>query len=233
MHLIKKDQRLVRLLNLRSARLVFSVKQIMNYLLVVLMAAFSACAQSQPYVVKSIGGPCEDCQMMFDGIPSRLESKSTLTPTGEPGEQLVIRGTIFKPDGKTPAPDVILYVYQTDNRGLYSKGKNQQHAIRHGHLRGWVKTNAKGEYEFNTIRPASYPNSKNPQHIHPIIYEPNKGYYWIDEYLFDDDPLLTATERSHAPNRGGSGIIKVTKDTNGVWHGKRDIVLGLNVDNYK
>jgi protocatechuate 3,4-dioxygenase beta subunit len=169
---------------------------------------------------------------MFDGMPERIEAKTNLVAATEPGEPLVIRGVIYKPDGKTPAPGVILYVYQTDSKGLYSKGNNQTQAVRHGHIRGWVKTNAKGEYEFKTIRPASYPNSNSPQHIHPIVFEPDKGYYWIDEYQFEDDPLLTVPEKSKVVNRGGSGVISLTKNTAGVWHGKRDIILGLNVRNY-
>lgn len=202
------------------------------YALIGLTIALSGCGQTHLYTKVQIGGPCEDCQLMFEGIPSTLASSASIVPSKEPGEPMVIRGIIYKQDEKTPAPDVILYVYQTDNTGRYSKEAGQQQGVKHGHLRGWIKTNAKGEYEFKTIRPASYPNSNNPQHIHPIIYEPNKGYYWIDEYQFEDDPLLTVRERSHAANRGGSGIIKVAKDKNGVWQGKRDIVLGLNVDNY-
>ncbi len=194
--------------------------------------ALSSCAQNQSYVKTQIGGPCEDCQMMFDGIPETISAQTSLTAADETGEPLIIRGTIYKADGKTPSADVILYVYQTDSKGLYSKGTTQTKAVRHGHIRGWVKSNAKGEYEFKTIRPASYPNSNSPQHIHPIIYEPGKGYYWIDEYVFDDDPLLTASEKSKVSNRGGSGIIKLAKDKNGVWQGKRDIILRLNISDY-
>ncbi|MEQ1584627.1 MAG: intradiol ring-cleavage dioxygenase [Cyclobacteriaceae bacterium] len=206
----------------------------MEYKLIValLVMTISACAQNQSFTKKQIGGPCEDCQMMFDGIPNVLESKTKLAQVGEPGEPMIISGIIFKQDGKTPASGIVLYVYQTDSKGLYSKSTNQTQAIRHGHLRGWVKTNAKGEYEFKTIRPASYPNSSNPQHIHPIIYEPGKGYYWIDEYMFDDDPLLDSNERSHVNNRGGSGILKLERNSAGEWEGTRNIVLGLNVANY-
>lgn len=199
-------------------------------LIALLTTSISACGQGQSYTKKPLGGSCEDCEMMFDGIPSQLEATTNLAPKGEAGEPLMITGMIYQPDGRTPAPNIILYVYHTDNNGLYSKGKNQQHAIRHGHLRGWVKTNAQGQYEFKTIRPASYPNSHSPQHIHPIVYEPGNGYYWIDEYWFDDDPYLTARERTMAQNRGGSGIIKLSKDSAGVWRGKRDIVLGLNIN---
>lgn len=202
----------------------------MKHLMITVLLAVTAiaCTQSQTFTKKQLGGPCEDCQLMFDGIPETLQPKATLALADEPGERLIIRGVIFQQDGKTPAADVILYVYHTDNQGNYSKGKNQRQGIRHGHLRGWMKTNAQGEYEFKTIRPASYPNSNNPQHIHPIIHEPGKGYYWIDEYLFEDDPKLTTGERAKVVNRGGSGIIKLTKN-DGTWYGTRNIVLGQNV----
>ncbi|QLH32909.1 MAG: hypothetical protein HWD62_11215 [Cyclobacteriaceae bacterium] len=201
------------------------------YAIIGLTIALSSCAQNQTGNRKQIGGPCEDCQLMFNGMPAVIESNTSLVNETEPGEPLIIRGIIYKTDGKTPAPGVILYLYQTDNKGLYSKGKIPTLATKHGHIRGWVKTNSKGEYEFKTIRPASYPNSNNPQHIHPIVYETAKGYYWIDEYQFEDDPLLTPAAKAQVSNRGGSGIISLTKDDAGVWHGRRDIVLGLNVRN--
>jgi protocatechuate 3,4-dioxygenase beta subunit len=206
----------------------------MKKLLVLFICFFLAlhgCAQTRYNVRKQIGGPCEDCQMMFDGMPEHITHRVHLAAADEPGDRLVIGGTIYQPDGKTPAEGIILYVYHTDNNGLYSRGADQKYAIRHGHLRGWVKTNVKGEYEINTIRPASYPQSKSPQHIHPIVFEPTKGYYWIDEYVFEDDPFLTDNERSKASNRGGSGIIRLIKNKNGVWEGRRDIVLGLHVEN--
>jgi len=202
------------------------------YAFIGITLAISSCAQDRTLTKNQIGGPCEDCQMMFDGMPAIIEATTTIVSETEPGSPLIIRGVIYKSDGKTPAPGVILYVYQTDNSGLYAKGKNQTQAIRHGHIRGWVKTNSKGEYDIKTIRPASYPNSNNPQHIHPIIYEPTKGYYWIDEFQFEDDPLLTPAARAHVSDRGGSGIISLTKNSAGVWQGKRDIILGLNVSNY-
>jgi protocatechuate 3,4-dioxygenase beta subunit len=198
---------------------------------VVLLLAFTiACAQKKSE--KSVGGPCEDCQMMFDGMPAKLSASTSLAPADEPGEKLIITGTIFKRDGKTPASDVILYVYHTDAKGLYSPAPNQKDAKRHGHLRGWIKTDASGKYSITTIRPASYPNGRAPQHIHPLIKEPDLSLYWIDEYLFDDDPYLTSEEKGHQQKRGGSGIIHLTKNSEGIWTGKRDIILGLNIPSY-
>jgi protocatechuate 3,4-dioxygenase beta subunit len=193
--------------------------------------AVTGCAQS-PSAERRVGGGCEDCALMFAGMPSTLSWKTKLAANDEPGEPLIISGTIYKRDGKTPARDVILYVYQTDHTGRYTPAPDQVHAKQHGHLRGWVKTDAQGRYEFHTIRPASYPNSQNPQHIHLIIKEPGLSFYWIDDFLFDDDPVLTEQEKSRQEKRGGSGIINLSRNSDGIWIGKRDIILGLNIPNY-
>jgi protocatechuate 3,4-dioxygenase beta subunit len=100
----------------------------------------------------------------------------------KPGEPMIIRGVIYKSDGKTAAPGIILYVYHTDNKGLYSPAPNQTSAKRtRTFARLGKKRMNKGRYELKTIRPASYPNSRNPQHIHPIVKEPGTSPYWIDE----------------------------------------------------
>ena len=180
-----------------------------------------------------VGGPCDGCEGIYEGMPSQLSWETTIAADSEPGERLEISGLLLRPDGKTPAPDVILYVYHTDARGYYSPAPDATGLTRrHGHLRGWMKTNALGQYTFRTIKPTPYPNRNIPAHIHPIVKEPDKHEYYIDEYRFDDDPLLTAEERSRAENRGGSGIIHLAKSSTGLLVGRRDIVLGRNIPNY-
>jgi protocatechuate 3,4-dioxygenase beta subunit len=200
--------------------------------LVLLMINTSACTQSNQKADRIVGSSCEDCDLMFDGMPKNISWQTTIAGPDEPGEPMIIRGVIYKSDGKTVAPGVILYVYHTDNKGLYSPAPKQTTAKRHGHLRGWVKTDELGRYELKTIRPASYPNSRNPQHIHPIVKEPGTSLYWIDEFLFADDPVLTEGEKSHQQKRGGSGIISLSKNEKGIWIGTRDIILGMNIPNY-
>ena len=176
---------------------------------------------------------CEDCELLFEGMPANPGPSARIAGTDEVGESLRIEGVIYQPDGKTPAPGIILYVYQTDHTGRYTPGPNQIHARRHGHLRGWAQSDERGRYAIQTIRPASYPNSKNPQHIHPIIFEPTANrYYWIDEFLFDDDPLLSREEKNRQPQRGGGGILTLKKGERGGWTGRRDIILGKNIPNY-
>jgi protocatechuate 3,4-dioxygenase, beta subunit len=65
------------------------------------------------------------------------------------------------------------------------------------------------------------------------VKETDKNEYYMDEYVFDDDPLVTKEYRAKQENRGGSGVIKLAKNQNGIWVGRRDIILGLNIPNYK
>lgn len=180
----------------------------------------------------SVGGGCEGCDLMFVEIPPTIKSDVTITDPNESGEQLEVYGVIYKSDGKTPAPNVVLYVYQTAKSGLYEAGPNQNGGVRrHGRIRGWVKSNQKGEYKFVTIRPGNYPNADIPAHIHPTIKEPDKNEYHIDDFVFDDDKFVDDDYRSRQQLRGGSGILHLKKE-NGKWIGKRDIILGRNIPNY-
>lgn len=91
---------------------------------------------------------------------------------------------------------MVLYVYHTDQTGHYSKKGNETGlGKRHGYIRGWLKTNEHGGFKFYTLKPASYPQSKIPAHIHPTVKEPGINEYYIDDFLFDDDVFLTAEER--------------------------------------
>lgn len=188
--------------------------------------------QGNPETDKIVGGGCEDCKALFDFGSQVLASVDTLPDFDEKGPKLEISGTIYKKDGKTPAKDVILYIYHTDQKGEYSNkntplGKNSKH----GYIRGWIKTGADGKYAFYTLRPKGYPGGQNPEHIHPIIKEPGIREYWIDEFLFDDDPALSARERNHQQGRGGLGIVSLQKGSR-MLIGKRDIILGRNIPDY-
>lgn len=206
------------------------------FLTLFFLLGLSSCPQSNsqknPKGQKT-GGPCEGCEAIYESPVAfeKLDWTDTLPDFKEPGPKLVISGVIYGAGGK-PAPGVVLYVYHTDQNGHYSKkGGEKGWGMRHGYIRGWVKTNESGEYRFYTLRPASYPHSRIPQHIHPTIKEPGKNEYWIDEYLFEDDPFLTREERNRQEGRGGKGIIRLEKK-NGMLYGRRDIYLGRNIPGY-
>jgi protocatechuate 3,4-dioxygenase, beta subunit len=104
-------------------------------------------------------------------------------------------------------------------------------------LRARAKTNAQGEYVFETIRPAGYPGTDLPQHIHMHIIEPGRCTYYIDDVMFLDDPLLTAAKRRQLTGgRGGDGISMPSREQDGKggtrWRVRRDIVLGEQISGY-
>jgi len=181
-----------------------------------------------------IGGSCEDCESILDYNVLKINPKSTLTiqSFNKTEPKIKITGTVLQSDGKTPAKNVILYIYHTNRKGIYEPSKNPiGWEKRQGKFRGWMKTGSDGKFEFYTFRPASYPNGREPEHIHLYIKEPDKNPYYMDNYLFDDDPMLTSKERKSIDKRGGFGIIKL-EHKNGISTANRDIILGLNIPDY-
>ncbi len=213
------------------------MKLIASLFILISLISFSACSQNnktEPGSKQPIGGPCEGCEAVFESpVPfEKLNWIDTLPDFNEPGPKLMISGVIYRADGKTPAKDVVLYIYHTDQNGIYANKNNEKGwAERHGYIRGWMKTNEKGQYRFYTLKPASYPNSTAIKHIHPTIKEPGKNEYYIDEFIFDDDPFLTAERRKEPSQTGGDGIIK-SNEENGILTGERNIYLGKNIPGY-
>jgi protocatechuate 3,4-dioxygenase beta subunit len=180
-----------------------------------------------------VGESCEGCEAIFEYGDKKLSPVDTLPDFNDKGLKIKVTGTIYQNDGKTPAEDVILYIYHTDQNGIYAtRGGETGWGKRHGYIRGWVKTGKDGRYTFYTLKPGTYPSGRIPAHIHPTILEPNGKYYWLGSYHFEDDSLLTEKEISPESPRGDiSGLLSLRKEGE-LWVGKRDIILGKNVPDY-
>ncbi|MDD1444428.1 hypothetical protein MEO93_29645, partial [Dolichospermum sp. ST_sed3] len=127
------------------------MKLITTLYILINLFSFSACSQNkktEPDPKHHIGGPCEGCEAVFESpVPfDKLNWIDTLPDFNEPGPKLMISGVIYQADGKTPAKDVVLYIYHTNQNGVYTnKNKEKGWAVRQGYIRGWVKTNEKGQ----------------------------------------------------------------------------------------
>lgn len=178
-----------------------------------------------PRQLREIPG-CEGCEAASERDPQTLSPFIRLASADEPGEPLLLRGTVYKPDGKTPAPGVVLYVHHTNAAGVYGNGTNESvWSRRHGRLRGWLRTGADGKYEVHTIKPGQYPNRREPAHIHLTVWEQGKDPYWIDDVVFAGEPGVDADYRAERQNRGGPGIVQLKREASGRWLAERDIVL--------
>lgn len=157
-------------------------------------------------------------------LPASGSWRAMLCSEEEPGEPLIVSGTIYAPDGRTPLEGINLFVYQTDAKGVYTTSGGDNRNTR---LKGSMRSNAEGKYEFRTIKPGSYPGSRNPAHIHAYVSGPNFSESSIDEYHFDDDPFISDDEKRKAAALGSfSPILKLTRDKDGILRGVRDIKIG-------
>lgn len=174
---------------------------------------------------------CEGCEAIHEHSFDDLGWSATIADGSEPGEPLVLTGTVYAVDGTTPAKGVVVYAYHTNAEGVYPKrGDEKGWAQRHGYLRGWIRTDENGRYRFRTIKPGSYPGSTAPAHIHMTVKEPAKQEYWISDVLFDDDPFVTDSDREDRSNRGGRGIVSLARMEDGTLSAVRDIILERHPD---
>lgn len=177
---------------------------------------------------KLLGGPCEGCEAIFEFGDRELNSVDTLPEFYSDGVQIKVTGIVYEMDGMTPAKDVILYIYQTNEKGVYpQKGNEKGWARRHGYLRGWVKTDVEGKYSFFTQKPHFYGNE--PAHIHLTILEPDGSYYWLGAFLFEGDSNLKDREINNPNPRGGSNGVMSLEQEEGILTGRRNIVLRKSI----
>lgn len=186
-------------------------------------------AQDNPRLV----GTCEGCEAVLEYGNRDLSSLLVLPDYENDGQQIHISGVVYQPGGQEPAANVVLYVYHTNQAGIYPKrGDETGWGRRHGYIRGWVRTDAQGRYEIHTLRPASYPDRDAPQHIHLTVLEPDGKYYWMEDFLFADDPNLKGARISRKNPRGGQGFVLEPEWADGHLNASRNIVLGKNIPGY-
>ncbi|WP_137889168.1 twin-arginine translocation pathway signal protein [Pseudomonas sp. 2FE] len=110
--------------------------------------------------------------------------RARLAGPDEPGDRLVLTGTVFSSDCHTPLPKALIEVWQANHAGFYDTNKPGNFTeTTTFHLRGMLYTNEKGQYEIETIVPGRYPIPPNlpglekyagltrPAHIHMRFME--------------------------------------------------------------
>lgn len=150
-----------------------------------------------------VSAPAQAAAVGGTGPCAAATSSAVLTGEDENGEPLVVSGTVFAPDGVTPAPGVILYVYQTNARGLYSERRGEPPRIR-----GWLRTDAQGRFRFTTIVPGAYPGGRQAAHIHTQLWGGGHAWQWNNDILFEGDPNLGEREQQRSAGLGRFAFIK-------------------------
>jgi catechol 1,2-dioxygenase len=152
------------------------------------------------------------------GAPER----NVLADEGEPGERLVIEGTVMNEDCE-PLAGVLLDVWHADHQGQYHEAGTEYR------LRGQMLTDPRGMFRFETIRPGNYPlsGSMRPAHIHFMVSKPGWSalttqlYFAGDRYLAPNDPCGRTCNSGDPTQIIALERVKETAP----WEGTFDIVL--------
>ena len=149
-----------------------------------IVAAASLCAQDGQWV--------RTWEAAQKARPATVPAVARIAPVNELGTPLVVHGRVVQRDG-SPAPNVIVFAYHTDSTGVYNrKGSDGWR------LRGWARSDSKGNFEFRTIRPGSYPQGRTPAHIHLTIEGPGLPRRTAGAVEFRDDPFLSDSAKREA-----------------------------------
>ncbi len=162
-------------------------------------------------------------------VPGRLAPSRIVITQPQKGEQpLLVEGQVVEADGKTPAADIVVYVFHTDASGVYN--------AKHGappRLRGWVRTDAQGRYAYRTIRPAPYPGGGDAAHVHTQLWSYVVPAQWGTSLLFADDPQLPVTDRLRSATLGRFGYVCApSRDAQGVQRCRHDLRLKKRGDDF-
>jgi protocatechuate 3,4-dioxygenase, beta subunit len=134
-----------------------------------------------------------------------------------------VSGIVYGADGKTPLANASVYVYHTDATGRYTPGPTDDN--RNPRLRGYLRTDAQGRYEYTTIKPAPYPGDGPPAHIHYHVNAPGHQER-VFEIVFEGDPKLSANIRAQAAKEdSGFSIRTLTGGAKNGWRCTQDVKL--------
>jgi len=152
--------------------------------------------------------------------PANAASRVVIAGKDEPGERLIVTGRTL--DGTKPVPGVSLYVFHTDLQGRYAPGLDQRAGEFNPRLHGALRTDAQGQYEYETTRPGSYDNG--PAHVHYVVGA--RGYQPLLLALqFQDDPIVVRLVKAGTPLINGTPFTNVNAFKNGPCKARPDCVL--------
>jgi protocatechuate 3,4-dioxygenase beta subunit len=156
----------------------------------------------------------------FHTAPANAPARAAIADSTERGSRLLVSGRVLGSDGK-PIAGASIYAYQTDANGEYVVGASGGGSDR-PRLFAYLRSDAQGRYSFTTIKPGSYPNSRNPGHIHFEIAAPGRENR-VYEIVFENDPYLSDAFRAQARIPFSGVEIVTARSANGVLEVAHDI----------
>ena len=106
---------------------------------------------------------------------------------GLPGSRIRVRGKVYSGDCHTPLKDALVEIWHCDTKGYYDNDTSA-----YLHRAGW-KSDANGDYAFQTILPGKYLNGREfrPAHIHFRVTAAGHKEL-VSQIYFKGDPHIAA-----------------------------------------
>ena len=126
------------------------------------------------------------------------------------GTQIVLKGYIFKENGKTPINNALVEIWHCDENEVYDNTSDEYK------YRGGQRTKADGKYEFKSILPVPYKadqkdeSSWRPAHIHMRVSVPNQQDL-ITQIYFKDGKYVETDKYSSDP-KAINRILTISKN---------------------
>ena len=146
-------------------------------------------------------GPSEETGPVFGSeiigaLDNNLILNWTKGDSSAIGQRMLMHGRVLDEDAR-PIAGTLVEIWQANAGGRYRHKKDSYLAPLDPHFGGCGRTltDAKGHYEFLTIRPGAYPwpnrgNDWRPMHIHISVYGRSFGQRLITQMYFEGDPLI-------------------------------------------
>lgn len=156
--------------------------------------------------------------------PAEADFFVVLADRRERGERMVVRGAVT--DGAAPVKGASVYAYHADADGRYDPleprpGEGADNA----RLAGYMRTDAAGRYVFESVRPAPYPGTTLPAHIHYVVSADGFRSRFF-EIWFEGDPMITADHLAARARRPDYWYIRpAVRTASRAWQVTHDIVL--------
>jgi protocatechuate 3,4-dioxygenase beta subunit len=125
--------------------------------------------------------------------PSDVDSDLTMIGRGRraKGQIIEVSGRVLSRDGQ-PVSQAIIEIWQANAAGRYAHASDDNPAPLDEAFQGFgrIRTNARGEYRYTTIKPGAYPDgdsSPRPPHIHLDVSGSRNRI--VTQMIFPGEPL--------------------------------------------
>ena len=139
--------------------------------------------------------------------------RTSLRPAKSNGTPIILKGYIFKEDGKSPINNALVEIWHCDENEVYDNTSDDYR------YRGGQRTKADGKYEFKSILPVPYKanpkdeSSWRPSHIHMRVSVPNQQDL-ITQLYFKDGKYVDTDKWASDP-KAVNRILDISKNKTG------------------